>query len=187
MRQFIFLTLVSLFLFTNKVSAQEKYFSKNAIIAFDAEGKLDDVEDIKAQSNTATCVYDSKTGNMEWSVNVKSFKFANSLMQEHFNENYLESDKFPKATFKGQTDKPIDLTKNGTYQTKVKGKLTIHGVTKDVDVNGAFVVKDGVVSSASKFEVALKDYNIEVPTVVFMKVAETVKIEIKTVLQVLKK
>lgn len=173
-----------------QVSAQQKYFSKTATIVFDAEGKLDDVEDIKATTHTATCVFDAETGNFEWSVPIKSFTFANSLMQQHFNENYMESEKYPKATFKGKVADPsaIDFSTEGSVsKVRVSGDLTIHGVTQKVDVDGQFKVKNGVPAALSSFEVALKDYNITIPKVVFMKIAENVKIDIYAPLAVLKK
>lgn len=168
--------------------AQGKYFSKNATISFDAEGKLDDVEEIKAKTNSATCVYDAATGAFEWAVPIKTFVFANSLMQEHFNENYMETSKFPKAIFKGKVQNypSIDLSKDGTYPTQVVGKMLMHGVSKDVTINGSFTVAKGQITGTSAFEVALKDYNIQIPSVVFMKVAEVVKISVNTPLQPLK-
>ena len=185
------LMVFSIFLCLTAVStlaAQGKYFSKTAVIAFDAEGKLDDVEDIKAKTNLGTCVYDANTGNFEWIVSVKTFVFANSLMQEHFNENYLETEKYPKASFKGKVENfsEINLKKDGSYPVKVVGKLTMHGVSKDISVSGKFVVAKNQISTSSNLEVALKDYNITVPTIVMMKVAEIVKISINTDLQALK-
>jgi polyisoprenoid-binding protein YceI len=174
---------------SNLYAQNNKYFSKTANISFDAEGKLDDVEEIKAKTKAATCVYDEATGAMEWAVNINSFVFASSLMQEHFNENYMESSKFPKASFKGKVENfaDIKLTTDGTYPAKVVGKLTMHGVTKDIATTGEMKVVKGEVTAISNFEVALKDYNITIPTVVFMKVAENVKISINAPLQILKK
>lgn len=188
MNKSYFLALGLVVALQGNATAQSKYFTKTANVSFDAEGKLDDVEEIKAQTKTGTCVYDEATGAMEWSVSVKSFVFANSLMQEHFNENYLESEKFPKAVFKGKIDNfsAVTLAKDGTYPATVTGKLTIHGVTKDISTKGEMKVAKGVVTAMSNFEVALKDYDIKIPTVVFMKIAENVKISINAPLQILK-
>ncbi|MBL7794776.1 MAG: YceI family protein [Saprospiraceae bacterium] len=168
--------------------AQQKYFTKSGVIVFDAEGKLDDIEEIKAKTTTATCVYDEGTGNFEWAVPIKSFVFASSLMQEHFNENYLESSKYPKSTFIGKVEKPsaVNLSKDGTYPVKVNGKLTMHGVTQEVSVDGQFIVQKGVISANSSFDIALKDYKIDIPTVVFMKVADVAKVKVNANLQALK-
>jgi polyisoprenoid-binding protein YceI len=187
MLKYLFLGMYLLIGHFSTVQAQ-KYFSKTATIVFDAEGKLDDVEDIKAKTGTASCVYDAATGNFEWSVTIKNFSFANSLMQEHFNENYMESEKFPKATFKGKVENisALNLKKDGTYPVKVLGKLTMHGVTKDISVNGTFKVAKDQMTANSDFEVALKDYEITIPTIVLMKVAENVKISVSAPLQVLK-
>lgn len=181
--------LLLLLLYISDGFAQSsKYYSKTAQIAFDAEGKLDDVEEIKASSNSAICVYDAHTGNFQWSIAVKSFQFANSLMKKHFDENYLEVEQYPKATFIGKVDDPtnIQLNQDGTYSTKVSGKLSIHGVSKDISITGTFIVKNGNITASCNFDVALKDYKIEVPTLVFMKVAENVKINVYTSLQALK-
>ncbi len=169
-------------------SQSNKYFSKNAIISFDAEGKLDDIEEIKATTKQAICIYDDASRNFEWSVSIKSFVFANSLMQEHFNENYLESSKYPKATFIGKIDPSNTLTfdKDGTYPVKVTGKLTMHGITQNVSTSGMFNIQKGIISASAKFEVTLADYKIDIPTLVFMKVAEIVKINVSTNLQPLK-
>jgi polyisoprenoid-binding protein YceI len=102
-------------------------------------------------------------------------------MQEHFNENYMESDKFPKASFKGQIINlsAIQFSKDGEYKTDVKGKLTIHGVTKDVTFSGKIIVRSGKLLIASSFSVLLADYNIAIPGAVKDKVAKEVKINVQ--------
>jgi len=178
------------FLFlSSTLFAQERYFSKTAQISFDADGSLDDIEEIKAKNSKATCVYDATTGQFEWSVTIKDFVFANSLMQEHFNENYMESEKYPKASFKGkvQNFSQVQLQKNGTYKSTITGKLTIHNVTKDVSVSATFVVNGQKINGKAEFETILEDYNIERPSIVGMKIAEKVKIMIDVTLEPLKK
>jgi polyisoprenoid-binding protein YceI len=137
-----------------------------------------------------TSVFDSKTGKIEFSMLIRSFEFAKALMEEHFNENYMESEKYPKSTFKGEiTDmKNLDLKKDGTYDVKVEGKLTIHNVTKDIKETAKFTVKDGKISAKCDFKVKLKDYGIEDPTMIGKKIAEeiTVKISVSEY-QILKK
>ena len=169
--------------------AQNRYFSQKATISFDAEGKLDDFEEIKAQNSQATFVYEATTGDFEWQVAIKDFAFANKLMQQHFNENYMESEKYPKATFKGKIEefKTLNLSKDGNYTVKVTGTMTIHGTSKEINTKGEFEVKNGKIISKSNFVIALEDYNIKVPTLMMMKIAEVVKVQVNTEWQILKK
>src|SRR6188472_303274 len=112
-------------------TAQSRYFTKNARVFFDASSSL---EKIDAINDKSTSVIDLSTGQIEFGVLMKAFLFERALMQEHFNENYIESDKFPKALFKGTIAdaSSIDKSKDGTYPVKVKGTLTLHGVTKEI-------------------------------------------------------
>jgi polyisoprenoid-binding protein YceI len=160
-------------------SAQTKFFTKTGRIFFDASGPLEKIEAINDKS---TSVVDFSTGQIEFGVLMKAFLFERALMQEHFNENYVESDKFPKATFKGVIADPasIDRTKDGTYPVKVTGKLTLHGVTRDIATTAVFVVKNGAVSASSDFKIEAADYDIEIPALVKDKVAKTININVQS-------
>jgi polyisoprenoid-binding protein YceI len=116
---------------------------------------------------------------------MKSFEFEKALMQEHFNENYVESAKFPDATFKGKVINinEINFTKNGKYKAFVEGDLKIHGVTKKVKQNGSIEVKDGKIIIIAKFPIILKDYNIKIPKAVINNIAENVDITVNTTLE----
>ena len=155
--------------------AQSKYFTKSGEISFSASTSI---EDISATNNKATCVLDAASGAFESAVLMKAFIFERALMQEHFNENYVESDQYPKATLKGKivNFSDVDLSKDGTYPVKMTGTLTMHGVTKDVAPKGKLVVKGGKVDALAEFSVLLADYNIEIPGVVKDKISKTVKI-----------
>jgi polyisoprenoid-binding protein YceI len=113
---------------------------------------------------------------------IKGFEFKRALMQEHFNENYLESDKIPKAGFKGKITNlaSVDFTKDGIYPVEVSGDLTIHGVTKKITAKGTIEIKGKVVTVKSKFEVVPKDYNIQIPSLVENKIAKEVDVNIDT-------
>jgi hypothetical protein len=169
--------------------AQSKFFSKTAVIAFDAEGAMDDVEEIKAKSSTGNCVVIPETGAMEWGVLMKSFQFKNALMQEHFNENYMQSSQYPKAVFKGKIENPASVKwdTDGTYPVNVSGKMTCHGVTKDLATKGAILIKNGVPTAQADFLLTLADYNIEIPSMVGQKIANDVKIKVNTPLTKLAK
>jgi polyisoprenoid-binding protein YceI len=135
-------------------------------------------EDINAVSTTALGVINVKTREVAFSVNNTSFEFPNKLMQEHFNEKYMESEKFPKSTFNGKINEDIDLTKNGEYKVTVTGKLKVHGVEKDRTIPGVVVVKGGTVSIKTDFKVLVKDHNIEIPKLVIANIAEEIKVMI---------
>src|SRR5690349_10327192 len=115
--------------------AQGRFYTKNAKVNFFSETPL---EDIDAKNKSSVAVLDAKTGSLQFSLLIKGFEFKNEEMQEHFNEDYMESDKFPKAEFKGQVtnNTAVNYTKAGTYNVIVKGLLTMHGVTKEVQTNG---------------------------------------------------
>jgi polyisoprenoid-binding protein YceI len=103
-------------------------------------------------------------------------------MEEHFNENYLESTKYPKSTFKGQIENPsaIQWTKPGTYKTQIKGKLTLHGVTKDISVPGEFTVSAAGIQGKSNFKVKCEDYGIKIPSLVRDKIAQEINISVNS-------
>ncbi len=183
MKQFRVLPILLLLSLT--AIGQEKFFTKTGKISFHSKASL---ENIEAHNRSVTCVLDTKTGNMQFSVLMKGFEFEKALMQEHFNENYIESHKFPKAEFKGQVVNvgEINFSTGGTYKAKVKGKLTIHGETKDVETMGDFVVKNGRILADATFHVALADYKIEIPNVVKDNISRTVQISVDCDLEPLK-
>jgi len=156
-------------------SAQGKYFTKSGVISFNAGTA---VEDIDAVNKSATSVFDVATGQVEFAVLIKGFEFKRDLMQEHFNENYLESTKFPKAVFKGviKDVQLVALQKDGTYPVKVAGTMEIHGVKKEVEAEGVFKVVKGIVSSTSDFTLNLADYQIAIPGAVKDKINPVVKV-----------
>jgi len=166
-------------------SAQTKYFTRNGRVFFNASSPLEKIEAINDKS---TSVLDLSTGQIEFGVLVKAFLFERALMQEHFNENYMESDKFPKAMFKGMIADvaSIDRTKDGTYPVKISGQLTIHGVTKDVQTTAVFTVKNGALSATSDFKIETADYNIEIPGLVKDKIAKTISINVQSIYEPLK-
>lgn len=166
--------IVGLVALCSGVQAQ-KYFTRTGEISFFSSTS---VEDIEAHNKTVTAVFDSQSGAIQFSVTMKAFHFEKALMEEHFNENYVESDEFPKSSFKGkivEMDK-INLKKDGVYSSEVKGKLTIHGVTKEVSTQGQFTVKGGAVVGEAKIQVNPEDYKIEIPGVVREKIAKELEV-----------
>ena len=139
------------------------------------------MENIDATTNSAICVLNTKTKKVFCKIKQSGFTFKDKLMQEHFNENYMESDKFPKSEFKGAITNmnEVNFAKDGTYSAKVTGKLTIHGVTKDLTVPGTITVSGNTMKASTKFTIKLQDYNITIPSVVADKIAKdaTIKLE----------
>ncbi|MDQ3279733.1 MAG: YceI family protein [Bacteroidota bacterium] len=165
--------------------AQDRYFTKTGRVEFSSKAPL---EDIEAQNKTVTAVLDAKTGALQFSVQMKSFEFEKALMQQHFNENYVESDKYPKAEFKGlvANNAAVNYGKQGTYPVTVKGKLTLRNITKDVEVPGTIKVADGKVEAISTFSIQLSDYKIGIPSPVKNKISNNIKIIVDTKLEPLK-
>ncbi len=181
-----FVLAAALMLFAVSASAQ-KFFTKSGKIEFDATTSSSP-EKIEGVNKTATCVLDSKSGALQFSVLMKGFAFERALMEEHFNENYVESNKFPRAEFKGTVanNDAVNYTKDGTYNVTVKGKLTLHGVTKDVETTGKLTVQGGKISATASFPVLLADYDVTIPGLVADKVAKTAKIGVTCALEPLK-
>ncbi len=180
-------SIVSILLFVTAIKAQDKYFTKAGKIVFDATVPKSP-EQITGVNKSITCVMDTKTGNLQFAVLMKGFEFERALMQEHFNENYAESNKFPKTDFKGtvQDNPSVNYSKDGVYNVHVKGTLTMHGQSKEVSAEGKITVKSGHVQLSSVFEVVLKDFGIEVPQLVADKVAKNAKITVDCSLDPLK-
>lgn len=162
----------------NGAIGQSKYFTRNGHITFYSDAPL---EKIEAHNSKVSSVVDAASGQVEFGVLMKAFEFEKALMQEHFNENYVESDTYPKSVFKGTiaNNKDVNYTKDGTYEVTVNGKLTLHGVTKDISSKGTINVKDGKPTAKSEFKILLSDYNISVPALLKDKVSKEVKIVVE--------
>jgi YceI-like domain len=175
MKRLIFISAV-LFLFSITAEAQKNY-TKNGSISFFSSTKM---EDIKADNNQVLCVLNTQSGELQFSLLNKGFHFAKALMEEHFNENYIESSKFPKSTFKGTVAdiSKVNFTKDGTYTVTVKGDLTMHGVTKNITTPGTITVKGAKINAVSKFMVKLADYKIAIPGAVNNNISETIEITV---------
>ena len=163
-------------LFTLSVAAQT-YITRSGRITFFSKAP---VENIEANNNEVTSILNTTNGEVAFIALIKSFKFQKALMEEHFNENYMESNTFPKANFKGTvTDlSKVNFSSDGTYNITVKGDLIIHGVTKNVEAPGTITVSQGKISANSKFNIKVKDYNIKIPTTVVNNIAETISVTV---------
>ncbi|MBL7761122.1 MAG: YceI family protein [Sediminibacterium sp.] len=186
MKQLFILTAL-LGLFT-AAQAQNRFFTKTGKISFDATTSKSP-ENIDGINKNATCVLDAQTGDIQFSVLMKGFEFDRALMMEHFNENYVESDKFPKTTYKGMivNNSAINYAKDGSYAAKVKGKLSMHGETKEIETEGTIAVKNGKIMVSATFPARLSDYKIGIPQLVADKVSQTAKISVDCTLDPLTK
>ena len=157
MKRIAFLIIASLLL---TAGFSQKFYTKTGKISFYSRASI---ENIEAHNRSATCVLDTKTGDIQFAVQVKGFEFIKALMQEHFNEDYLESDKYPKAEFKGQilNNSEINYIQDGVYSAKVRGKLTVHGETRDVETTGKLNLKGGKILTEAEFKLLLPDYKIK--------------------------
>lgn len=137
------------------------------------------MEDIDATNKSVSSIINTATNEVAVQMRITNFVFPNKLMQEHFNENYLESEKFPSATFKGKIKESVNLTVAGTYPITASGSATIHGVTRPIDLRGTIVSTGSTLALTCQFEVKLIDYNVKIPKIVFAKIAEVIKVSSK--------
>jgi hypothetical protein len=175
MKRLIFI-MAAVLTITATAKAQKAY-TKNGIVSFFSSTKM---EDIKADNNQVLCVLNVQNGDLQFSLLNKGFHFAKALMEEHFNENYMESSKYPKSAFKGAIADfgKVDFNKDGSYPVSVKGDLTIHGVTKNITAPGTITIKGGKINATSKFKAILADYKIAVPGAVKNNISETIEITV---------
>lgn len=168
------IVLLLLFVGTVNVSAQ-KYMTKTGSLKFEAS--VESFEEIAAENKNTSAILESATGEFAVLTLVKGFRFKIALMEEHFNENYIESDKFPKATFKGKVE-DFDVAKlsSASGMFKISGDLTLHGKTKKVTTNAKISKSGDKITITGNFEAKPEDFDIEIPKLVSKKVADKVKI-----------
>ena len=175
MRTFLLIAVIS-FASMNTIQAQT-YFTKNGKISFYSKTTM---ENIDAVNNQVVSVLNSKTGVMQFSVQVTGFLFKKALMQEHFNGDYLESDKYPKATFKGTIAdiSKVDFSKDGNYTVSVTGSLNVHNVANQVTVPGTISIVGGKLSATATFNVLVADYKIDIPGAVRNNISKSIEIKV---------
>lgn len=176
-----FLLLLAFFVATQNVFAQ-KMITRSGEIKFEAS--MPAFEEVAAKNNTVSAILEQSNGEIAVLALIKAFKFKAPLMEEHFNENYMESSQFPKATFKGKIVN-FDASKLSSKKMEydLEGDLTIHGVTKKVKTKIALIQNGAKLSLASALVVKAKDFNIAIPSLVKNKIAEDIAISIKLLLE----
>ncbi|OGS70102.1 MAG: hypothetical protein A3F91_13345 [Flavobacteria bacterium RIFCSPLOWO2_12_FULL_35_11] len=166
--------ILLLLLISSQLFSQERYLTKEGYISFFSHSL---VEDIKADNYQVLSVIDKKTGEIAIQLLMKSFMFKKALMQEHFNQSYVESYKYPKATFKGfiLNLKELD-NKNGTVAVEIKGILSIHGKEKEISTMANVQILKDQINLSGHFMVEVADFDIKIPIVVRNNIAKTIKI-----------
>ena len=175
------------FFLSMSLYAQEevtKYVIKESNVHFFSEAPL---EDIEADNADTKAVIDTESDSFSFRIPISSFIFEKALMQEHFNENYMESDKYPNGSFKGEIDGEYSLTEDGEYDVDAVGTLNIHGKDMDRRIPAIITVENGVPSINAKFDVKLEDHDIAIPKVVFYNIAEVIEVTIKASLEAYRK
>lgn len=157
--------------------AQDKFRTATGQVSFYSASII---EDIDAHNKAVAAAVDISTGQVAFVVPIKAFVFKRALMQEHFNENYLESDKYPKATFTGRYTgiSTAALTAGGARRIRVAGKFSLHGVTRSITAEGTLELKNGQLLVFSDFVLAPADYNIEIPRLVRDNIAKAVSVRL---------
>ena len=164
----------------------QKYFTRTAEVSFFSEAPT---ENIEAQNRQVTCILNTDNGELAFSVQLMGFHFEKALMEEHFNENYVESHKYPKSTFKGKVleFESIDLKSPGKHQVTVEGEMSLHGETKSIKANGELKVEGEEILLSSKFDMKIEDYKISIPKAVINKIAESIEVSLLATLTEYKK
>ena len=169
--------LFTLFAFINVYADGQVYYTKNGSVSFFSKTVL---ENIEAENNQVISVLNGETGAFQFSLLNNAFHFPKSKMEDDFNAEYMESQKYPRSTFKGTITNigTVNFNKDGNYPVNVTGDLTIHGVTRNIATPGTVTIKNGAVSATSSFKVLVRDYSIKIPSIVSNKIAESIEIKV---------
>jgi hypothetical protein len=152
----------------------QKFSTERGVISFFSDGAI---EDIKAEDTMVGSLFNASSGDLVYIVKIKDFVFPKALMREHFNEKYMETEKFPKSVFQGKLS-GYNIAAKGEQKVMATGKLTMHGVTKEINVPGTVQFENGKAIMKAKFMILLKDYNIKIPKLVWQNIAEEVEVSI---------
>ncbi|MDB5013547.1 MAG: YceI family protein [Daejeonella sp.] len=172
------LACMIIFLISLQISkAQPMVFTgNNGLVNFYSSAPL---EDIEATNSQVTCFLNTAKKTVEIKMLINQFEFKNKLMQQHFNENFMESKKYPEATFNGKIYETIDFKKPGVYHVSATGEFDLHGVERIRTIHGTLIITNSGISIETQFDVLLADHKIEIPEIVFNKVAEKIRVSSK--------
>lgn len=152
----------------------QRYIAEHGLISFYSDAP---VEDITATNNNVTSIFTASTGAIAFSVPISDFEFEKKLMKEHFNDKYMESTRFPRSTFAG-TIAGYSMTTTGQQRVRAQGKLTIHGIVKDIDVPGSFEVSNGTIKMKTRFNVLVADYGIKIPQILWQNISDQIQVTV---------
>jgi len=156
----------------------QTYATRSGTISFYSDAPM---EKIESHNQQVVSKLNPSTGSLDFAVLINAFQFDKQLMHKHFNSDYLESKRYPKATFQGTITniQAIDFSKDGKYQVWVEGKLNLHGVEQAISEKGSLIIQQGQIQASSKFTLSLTDFNVKVPVILKDKIAKTIQIEVK--------
>jgi polyisoprenoid-binding protein YceI len=157
------------------VACAQLYSTRSGFVGFYSKTPL---EDVRGENGQVYAVIDAGKKNLAFAALLKGFIFPKELMQEHFNENYVESDKYPKATFSGAYIGDVALDKDGVYKITVKGGLTLHNVTRTVETPATLEVRAGHLLGVAEFRVKPEDFNISIPSIVRDKIDKEITVKV---------
>ncbi len=175
-------TILLLLLVLNFAESQTEksklFMTRSGKISFHAGTPIEDIDPI---NNEVTSILNITNGELVFQVLIKAFHFKNALMEEHFNENYMESNAFPRSTFKGKITNldDINFQKDGTYKAAIKGELIIKGIKKEITSSATLVVNGGKIIGTTKFKLEVADFKIEIPSLVADKISKGVDVEVE--------
>ena len=174
MKYFLRAFFLSILLALSSAAYSQKFTAEKGDITFFSAGAI---EGIEAKNTMVGSLFNATSGELLFIAKIRDFIFPKSLMREHFNEKYMETERFPKSTFTG---KLVGFKPNGNGEQRVSavGKINIHGITKDVEVPGTIEFRDGKAFMRAKFIVKLADYNIKIPTLIWQNIAEEVEVRV---------
>lgn len=167
--------LFFIFLLSSICGRSQKYSLEKSSIVFYSSAVI---EDIRAENTSSKSLFNSNTGEIVFSVPIADFEFEKALMEEHFNEKYLESDKFPKALFQGRLV-GYDLAQAGEQKVKAVGKITIHGVSRELEVDGVFKSIDNTIVVSARFMLHVADFKIKIPQLLWQNIAEDIEVTVE--------
>jgi hypothetical protein len=170
--------LIAILVCVGMSSHSQVFMTRNATISFFSSTPM---EDIKAVNNQSAAAIDVSKKNIAFNCLLKGFRFPKALMQEHFNENYVESDKYPQASFNGSYSGDVDVSKNGMYNVVATGDFKLHGVTKKISVPAIIEVRDGELIAKSNFKLTPGDFNIDIPSLVRDKIEKQIAVSVSAV------
>src|SRR5580693_1001977 len=171
----IFPLALPLLLFFSTAICQQ-YMTRTALVGFYSKAPL---EDIHAENNQVYAIVDAGKKNIAFALLLKGFIFEKELMQVHFNENYVESDKYPKASFTGSFSGELPINTNGTYPVLIKGTLTLHNISKNIELPATIQTANGTIIATAKFLIKPEDYRISIPSIVRDKIARDILVTVK--------